>query len=439
MRTRPILTAFGYVLATSACLALVGCAPLLGEEEQDCSVLAQNQHAKELMQDVYLWADSVPDVDPSKYASPAEVVAAMRNQQFDHWSGVSNAGPRQNYFDKGEFFGIGYQAVGDTAGNVRLSFVHPDSPAALAGLMRGDTLLEINGKTTAQINAEQLWGSIEGPNEKGFAVPYKVRRASGEVVDLIVLKDTVVIRTVAVKNVFTQGADKVAYLLFTGFLGTSDKDLREAFAELKPLGITKFILDLRYNGGGFVSVATDLASLIVGPPGVGKPFTILAHNKKYASEDTVTFLHEEPEALSGTELVALTGPGTASASELLLNGLRPLMNVRLVGAPTHGKPVGGSTWTRCELAVSPITFRTLNGEGMGDYFGGLMPDCTVPDDLDHSLGDPEESRLKVALGLLRGEACPAPPEQQLKQLRSSGPAHGLAPITRGPEDPFGIF
>jgi len=417
----------------------VSCSAPFGAEEEDCSVLAQNQYAKALMQDVYLWADTVPDIDPARFSGPGAVVAAMRNQDFDHWSGVSSAAPRRNFFDKGEFFGVGYQALSDTAGAIRLSFVHPGSPAALAGMSRGDTLLEINGKTIAEIAGASLWGTIEGPNEKGFALTYKVRRSTGAVVELVVLKDTVVVRTVAVSSVIQQGEDKIAYLLFTGFLGTSERDLREAFAELRPLGITKLILDLRYNGGGFVSVATDLASLIVGPPGEGKPFSILAHNKNHSAEDTVTSLRKEAEALTGSHLVALTGPGTASASELLLNGLKPFMDVKLVGASTHGKPVGGSAWTHCEQAISPITFRTLNGEGTGDYFGGIKADCAVPDDLEHPLGDPEEARMKAALALLRGEACPAQPAQELMQFRQSGPGTGLSPITRGPDDPFGIF
>lgn len=427
-------------IALIAFITSAGCSAFsYGEEELDCSVLGQNEYAKALMQDVYLWADTVPDIDPSDYDSPGAVVAAMRNPEFDQWSGVSSAAPRRAFFEKGEFFGIGYQALIDTGGNIRLAFVHPGSPAARAGLERGDTLLEINGKSVEQIGAEQLWGSIEGPNEKGFPVPYKVQRANGETLELVVLKDTIVIRTVAISNVLQQGEDKIAYLLFTGFLGTSDADLRAAFAELQPLGITKVILDLRYNGGGFVSVATDLASLMLGPPGVGQPFSILAHNQRHAAEDTVSVLHEENMALSATQLVALTGPGTASASELLLNGLRPLMDVKLVGEPTHGKAVGGSAWTRCELAISPITFRTLNGRREGDYFGGLMPDCVVPDDLEHALGDTNEARMVVALALLRGEACPTQPDKTLMQLRASGPPSGREPVTRGPEDAYGLF
>jgi C-terminal processing protease CtpA/Prc len=129
------------------------------------------------------------------------------------------------------------------------------------------------------------------------------------------------------------------------------------------------------------------------------------YNEAFSSWNGEQQLTDEPEAISATEVVFLTSGSTASASELLINGLRPFMDVRLVGGNTYGKPVGADAWEYCDNIVSPITFRSLNAQGEGDYFGGIPVDCEVPDDLDHALGDEQELRLKTALALMSGEGC----------------------------------
>jgi C-terminal processing protease CtpA/Prc len=129
------------------------------------------------------------------------------------------------------------------------------------------------------------------------------------------------------------------------------------------------------------------------------------YNRNFSAWNGELKLTDEPQAISATQVVFLTSGSTASASELLINGLKPFMDVKLVGTQTYGKPVGADAWEYCENIVSPITFRSLNADGEGDYFGGIPVDCEVPDDLDHQLGDEHELRLKTALSLMDGGAC----------------------------------
>jgi C-terminal processing protease CtpA/Prc len=110
-----------------------------------------------------------------------------------------------------------------------------------------------------------------------------------------------------------------------------------------------------------------------------------------------------PEGLS--RVVVITSPGTASASELLINGLKPFVDVVLVGETTYGKPFGFIPRSECGTTYNAVQFETLNSLGFGKYTSGFTPDCVVPDDLDRPLGDPNEKRLKAALDYVATGRC----------------------------------
>jgi C-terminal peptidase prc len=426
-------------LALSAAF-LSGCGSLSEDEALDCSTPAQNRFVYELMKDYYLWASSTPDIDPAGYDSPWAVLEAMADRSVDRWSGIGAAEARTDMLERGRFVGIGLQMVRDTAGATRVALVHRGSPAEQGGIARGQRIVSVNGVTAEAIEESDTWGTIFGPNELGVTIGLELEQLDGSTRSIELVKDWVAIQTVHTTSLLFAGEESVGYLLFTGFLGTSDEGLRRAFEALNREGAKRLVLDLRYNGGGFVSVATLLASLVVAEEHVGEPFIVGRYNERHAANDFATLFADEPAKLGAERLVALTGPGTASASELVVNGLRPYLEVELVGERTHGKPVGANTWNRCGLAITPITFRTLNADGEGDYFDGLAPGCEAPDDLAHDLGDPREARLAAALARLRGEACP-PSASELRTLgRISGRApHGSTPVLRGPADTTGTF
>jgi hypothetical protein len=120
------------------------------------------------------------------------------------------------------------------------------------------------------------------------------------------------------------------------------------------------------------------------------------NDKQSAREELVRISNNELK-LNLNSLVALTGPSTASASELLVNGLEPFMDVQLVGERTGGKPVGAFVITISNQTLVPITFKTVNANGVGDYYEGMEVSQLAPDGLDKDWGDPEEARLNEAL------------------------------------------
>jgi C-terminal peptidase prc len=402
------------VLAVGLGVSLMACGAS-DEEAQDCSVAGQNRFVYGLMRDVYLWADSTPELDPAALDSPAAVLDAMAYSR-DRWSGIQAAAQRTQYYEEARYVGLGLQLVGGGERQLRVGLIYANSPAERAGLRRGMTVVGINGISVDEIDREALWATVDGPDEPGVVVSYEVRDRDASTRVVPVEKDWVDIQTVLRSDVVWNGDKRIGYLLFTSFLGTAAEELRDAFATFKNEGIDELVLDLRYNGGGLLSAASVLASLISGSEAAGQPLSVLEFNPRHASSNNRLELRSEENGLGLSRLVVLSGAGTASASELLVNGLRPYMPVELVGGTTHGKPVGANTWEYCGLAVTPITFRVLNAEGQGDYFEGLKPRCAVPDDLDHELGSPDEARMNAALSLLANGTCGIEP-RRLPDLR----------------------
>lgn len=402
MSLRRYLAATLFVATGSA-----GCASDEGIASEDCSVQGKNQYVYELMRDRYLWADQSPNIDPLAYDSPEAVLEAMAYRSQDRWSGIQAAEQRARYFSEGRYLGVGVQFVSTRDDEVRIALTYHDSPAARAGIRRGMSVVSVNDQPLASILAEGSWATVDGPDEPGVEVKYELRDLDGSIRTIVLQKDWVQIQTVLEARTLDTQQGKVGYLLFTSFLGTAPDELRRAFGEFAAQGVTDLVIDLRYNGGGLLSSAAVLGSLILDGGQAGKPLTRLLYNARHAAEDGDLLLPEEQIGLGLERLFVLTGPGTASASELLVNGLRPFIPVHLVGGTTHGKPVGSYTFNYCDMAVVPITFRLVNSAGEGDYFEGLQPSCVIADDLEHALGDPDESRLTAALALMTGAPCPS--------------------------------
>jgi carboxyl-terminal processing protease len=393
----------GVLAALLGAAFALGCAGD-GDTQQDCSLAARNAYVYELMRDIYLWADEVPELDPAGFESPSALLDAMAYRSVDRWSGIQPAAERNEYFEEARYVGLGFQLV-TTERGLRVALVYRGSPAELAGIRRGDMVLGINGKSVEDIEREGSWGTIDGPTAPGVEVDYELADSTGARRQVVLRKDWIAIQTVLESRVIPTDTGRVGYLLFTSFLSTAPEELRAAFATFRAENVTDLVLDLRYNGGGLINVAGILASLILDADEAGSVLSQFEFNRKHLDDNGVLELRKEPSALGLERLFVLTGAGTASASELLVNGLEPYIPVTLVGSVTHGKPVGANTWEHCGQAITPITFRILNSEAEGDYFDGLRPACAARDDLDHELGSPDESRLSAALGLVRTGKC----------------------------------
>jgi hypothetical protein len=196
----------------------------------------------------------------------------------------------------------------------------------------------------------------------------------------------------------------VGYLMFTTFVLPGEAELKQTFSGFRAQGISRLVIDLRYNGGGLLRTAALLGSLIESDA-AGQPLIVETYNDQHPDLNRRRLMFETPESVNASHVVFLTTGRTASASEQVINGLRPYLDVDIVGTTTLGKPVGADSWDHCEYTLAPITFHSLNAVGEGDFFGGIQPSCEVGDDLLHRLGDPEEAQLGAALRLLAGQPC----------------------------------
>ncbi|MBS0395872.1 MAG: peptidase, partial [Proteobacteria bacterium] len=245
-------------------------------------------------------------------------------------------------------------------------------------------------------------------------------------------------------QVLSTASGPVGYVLFSDHIAPAESELVAAVNTFKTAGITDLILDLRYNGGGYLDIASELAFMIAGPAATsGKTFEQLTFNNQYpASVDPVTgggnsptpFWSQTPgitgglaagqalPALSLARVFVILGGDTCSASEAIINGLSGInVPVILVGGQSCGKPYGFYPQDNCGTTYFSIEFRGVNNQGFGDYPDGFapvndsfatglpvsMPGCPVADDLGHALGDPAEARLAAALGYRATGTCPA--------------------------------
>ncbi len=211
--------------------------------------------------------------------------------------------------------------------------------------------------------------------------------------------------------------------MFQSFIENSEEELNIAFKEFNDEGIDELILDLRYNGGGRLDIANHLASLITGNENKDEIFSKFQHNNKYSQLDSekVYKLSSPLNRLVGmSRIFVITSEDTASASEAVINSLKPYFNndVILIGTATHGKPVGMYSFKFYDLVLAPISFKVNNANGEGGYFDGIQPDCISEDDLSQVFGNEEEGSLEAALYYIEKGECPTVPAASAVRRRS---------------------
>lgn len=214
-------------------------------------------------------------------------------------------------------------------------------------------------------------------------------------------------------RIFDNGGTKVGYVnLRTFIVQSADQQLRDAFAQFRAEGVSQVILDLRYNGGGLVSIAETLGDLMAAGH-VGKVFShTVMRASKSSNNETVNF-SAQPQAIAASKIAVIGRNGTASASELVTNAFLPYLgaNIGLIGTNTYGKPVGQIALDReaCDDRLRVVAFQTENADNEGGYYGGLASvmdaTCSAPDDLNQQLGDAAEMSISVALDYLAGRSC----------------------------------
>jgi hypothetical protein len=203
----------------------------------------------------------------------------------------------------------------------------------------------------------------------------------------------------------------VGYLQVNQMIGQATGALDAALASLKAGGATELVLDLRYNGGGLVRVANEIAGYVAGASGAGQVFASLLYNDQRAAYDNETFRYADPPPVAAMGLrrvTLLTGRRTCSATEQLINGLRGIgVEVVAIGETTCGKPVGFLPRDdTCGTTYSVVNFESVNARNEGRYFDGFGATCAVAEDWSKALGDAAEPLLAAAIQHVDTGACP---------------------------------
>lgn len=417
MRARNMLDSrpIGGLLLSLATLAGMasGCLPEDGPPSPpppaDCGLEAQNQFVVDVMADYYLWSDEVPtDVDITAFEDPNDLVKELRAED-DRWTRIADKATSDALFMEGKFVGLGYKTQRMEDDSIRISFVSDNSPASAAGILRGDTIVGVGGYTVAELDEMDLWSQVYGENDPGVEVEIEIAHfASGETLEHTIVKDWIDIVSLPVVEVFDTADGPVGYYVMDKFVETTKAELDGAYQQFKDAGADTVIIDLRYNGGGLISVAARTVSLTLGADHGGELAYQILFNDFLAEENSSTDIDDRDESIGADEIIVLVSSRTLSASELVINALFPYANVTLIGSDTGGKPVGSRSYEFCEKKLYPISFRLVNADGATDYFDGLSADCFAGDDLDHQLGDPDEAMLAAALAYLGDGSCSLP-------------------------------
>jgi C-terminal processing protease CtpA/Prc len=387
--------------------------------------------------DSYLWYRELPaNLNLADYTTPLDYFAVLKTPAItasgrakdrfhfsypsDVWEAMSTAGVELTY-------GLtwSHTASGVLPRVWAVAMVEPGSPADVAGLRRGDTLQAVDGvdfqdTTTAGVAALNAGLS---PAAAGDSHKFVLARAGTSLPVTLTAAKLALAPVQNFKLLQTVGGT-TGYVQFHDHNAVAESQLADAFSRFKDARVSDLVLDMRYNGGGYVVLAAELAYMIAGPEATqGKVFEQMQLNDKQKVQPPQLFAATaaglSPARMKrGTALPALglkrvtilTTPGTCSASESVINGLRGAdIAVTLIGGETCGKPYAFTPTPNCGTTYFSIEMQGTNNKGFGDYADGFQPTCNVSDDLTHEMGDTSEAMLAAALSYRAHGVCPSTP------------------------------
>ncbi len=360
--------------------------------------------------DMYLWYDHLADdIDFRVELEPGDFLGAVKYKESDHFSYLSKKEDHDDYYG-GRYYGFGFSFRKFPDYVVYVTLVIPGSNAETAGMRRGQRIIAIDGKTVQEIEDNNLWSTVTSRPEDKKDIPLEyVVEEEGEEKTLTLYAGDVTAPSIYKTDILDDDDRKVGYLMLKSFINSTNGELDTAFTAFKAAGVTDLVVDLRYNGGGWLDGSEHLASLITGGELKDELFTRLTYNKKHQDYNSDYHFKDFAQSLGLQKVVFIATGGTASASEVVINGLKPYVEVAIVGGKTYGKPVGMNPMSYCDYTLVPITFKLANADGYGDYFTGMPADCEADDDVTHDFGDARETSLAAALSYLRDGTCPAAP------------------------------
>lgn len=360
-------------------------------------------YAKEL----YLWYKTLPsNFNVRSYSDPNAIMNAIRaysvepgfTDPVDRWS-FATTKKEWDDVSSGISGDFGLGIFFNTANDLRVSYVEPKSPAGIAGIKRSWRFTSINGNTTIDTSAANI-SRIANAIQNSNAGTFIFHRPDNTDTTITLATATYQEEPILLDSIYTTGSSKVGYLVYNSFLGdiaTIKSRFSTLFNKFSTQGVTDIIIDLRYNGGGYVELQNELANYLVPSTGNGGIMLKESFNDKYSRYYDTTINYAKKGSVNLSRIFFITTKNTASASELLINSLKPYVDVKLVGRASHGKPVGFFPLSAGSWYVFPVSFRSVNKNGEGNYFNGLQPDAVVSDGLEKNWGDVEENCLASAL------------------------------------------
>jgi carboxyl-terminal processing protease len=386
-----------------------------------CTLEAEKQFTRAYLEEAYLWYSEMPAVDAALFDSVPAYFDSLLTPQLDAYGQAKDRfsfivpSAHADGLLTGANLGYGVRWEMDNQGRTRVAFVDAGSPAALAGLERGGERVAGTTTSTGASWYPDAPASISFVYRSTPAGPTRTVNLSTANLQ----EDPLPLST---PPTVASGDPRVWYLLFNAHTTGAQDKLIAALANAQAYGVQELVLDMRYNGGGFLYTALSLSSMVTGPTSDGKVFEQLRYNDKRAAETaqaTILFSgrvqYGERTYTTGAALprlglprvYVLSSDATCSASESVINSLRGVgVDVLIIGKTTCGKPYGFSRADNCGFAYFPIEFQGINAQGFGDYAYGFAPTCDAADDFDNPLGSTSERLLATALHHMKNGACP---------------------------------
>ncbi len=393
------------------------------------------------LDDVYLWYKNIVDVVATNYATPIDYFNALLVRPTDRFSFAESQAVIDAFFQSGQVVGYGATFVRATDGTLRVAYSELNSPAKLAGIDRGTRIVNINGTPEGQLTRAAFLAALY-PANSGDSNTFDVLDLGVSNTRRVTLTAIAVVGTPVLKNqvLSMPSGKKIGYMVFNDQTANAEAPLAAAMSEFAAANIDDLVLDLRYNGGGYLYIASEVGYMIGGAPTKNQVFEQLRFNDKHPEKtndpaNTIPFFDTDTHnttlpTLGLKRVFVLTGPGTCSASESIINSLSPFVSVITIGGTTCGKPYGFIQTNNCGTAYFAIQFDGINSASQGGYVNGFAPACAAADDLAHPFGDVNERLLATALTYQSTGACPVVPLAQAKSALL-GP-HTVQEIYRAP-------
>ena len=427
--------------------------PRPGTADVPGTVTDQNNWLRSWTNDTYLWYSEVTYPDPASYATPAyfnllktnDTTASGQYKDRFHftydtaeWIALSQGGVSAGY-------GASFEILAPSPPrNIVVAFVEAGTPSE-GVLQRGDTILFVNGVDAVNGSNQSEVDALNAglfPEQTGQTNSFVVRNVAGAQRTVILTSAVISSNPVPENTVFSTPTGNVGYIVFNDHNAVAEAALIQAISSLRTTGVSDLIIDMRYNGGGFLDIASELAYMVGNTTLTsGRTFERLTFNDKHPTVDPVTGQPITPTpfhsrslgfgtvppgtplpTLNLSRVYVITGPGTCSASESVINGLTGVgVQVYVIGSTTCGKPYGFYPTDNCGTTYFSIQFRGENAMNFGDYTDGFspnntisnagtrLPGCSVADDFTHDLGDMAEGRIAAALAFRASNnlSCPA--------------------------------